>query len=77
VGTYGNVSSSVGQDAVPSGGKGFSRVKFGVGEGSIREDNLALARMVRRDRLMGNFHLMKVILTSEKVSFELWKLLFL
>lgn len=37
-------------------------MKLGVGEGSIREDNLALARMVRRDRLMGNFHLMKVTL---------------
>ncbi len=46
-------------------------MKLGVGEGSIREDNLALARMVRRVRLMGNFHLMKVILINEKVSFEL------
>ncbi len=46
-------------------------------ESIVVEDNIAMTRTVRMNRLMNNFHPLVVTLTSWEVLFELCKLLFL
>jgi hypothetical protein len=44
---------------------------------ALQRDNGAMIRTMRRDKLMGNVHLMEVTLTSWRVLFGLCKSLFL
>jgi hypothetical protein len=44
---------------------------------TLQRDNVAMTRTMKRDRLVGNFHLVEVIQTCWKIFFKLCKLLFL
>jgi len=44
---------------------------------TLKRNNITMIRTVRKNKLMDNFHPMKNIGTSSKISFRLCKLLFL
>ncbi len=44
---------------------------------TLQKDNITMIRIMKKDRLMGNFHLVEVTLTRWKMPSKLCKLMFL
>jgi hypothetical protein len=44
---------------------------------TLQKDNVAMIRIMKKDRLMNNFHLVEITLTRWKIPSKLCKLMFL